>query len=68
MYPIQDTDIEKTVIEYDLEIAGCILYRILTSRRLSSIIRGDCWMYPIQDTDIEKTVINYKRRLLDVSY
>jgi len=63
MYPIQDTDIEKTVINYKRRVAGCILYRILTSRRLSSIIRGDCWMYPIQNTDIVKTVIEYDWRV-----
>jgi len=29
MYPIQDTDIVKTIINYHKEIAGCILYKIL---------------------------------------
>uniref|UniRef100_A0A6C0CCD0 Uncharacterized protein n=1 Tax=viral metagenome TaxID=1070528 RepID=A0A6C0CCD0_9ZZZZ len=31
MYPIQNTDIIRTIIEYYKMIAGCILYRILIS-------------------------------------
>ena len=31
MYPIQNTNIVKTVIEYLWGLLGCILYRILTS-------------------------------------
>jgi hypothetical protein len=45
MYPIQDTDIVKTIIEYYKRIAGCILYRILISFNYILYILLNAYMF-----------------------